>query len=46
MYQQQKAFLIRAAYGAVWVALLYLAVRYVLLWLLPAVLLGDLTRRY
>lgn len=35
MYQQQKAFLIRTAYGAVWAALLYLAVRYLLLWLLP-----------
>ena len=35
MYQQQKAFLVRTAYGAVWVILLYLAARYLLLWLLP-----------
>ena len=35
MYQQQKAFLVRAAYGAVWIALLYLSARYLLLWLLP-----------
>ena len=35
MYQQQKAFLVRTAYIAVWLALFYLAVRYLLLWLLP-----------
>lgn len=35
MYQQQKAFLVRTAYGAVWLLLLYVVVRYLLLWLLP-----------
>ena len=33
--QQQKDFLIRVVYGAVWLAVIYLAARYVLLWLLP-----------
>jgi len=35
LYQKQTAFLLRTAYAAVWIALLYLAVRYLLLWLLP-----------
>ena len=33
--QQQKEFLIRAAYASAWLAVIYLAARYVLLWLLP-----------
>ena len=33
--QQQKAFLIRIVYASVWLAVIYLSVRYVLLWLLP-----------
>ncbi len=33
--QQQKDFLIRVAYGSVWLAVIYLSARYVLLWLLP-----------
>lgn len=36
--QQQKDFLIRVVYGAVWLAVIYLAARYVLLWLLPFVI--------
>lgn len=35
MYQRQKEFLVRAAYAAVWLVLIYLVVRYALLWLLP-----------
>lgn len=38
MYQQQKQFLVRAAYIAAWLALLYLAVRYLLVWLLPFII--------
>ena len=33
MYRQQKIFLVRTAYIAVWLALFYLAVRYLLGWL-------------
>ena len=36
--QQQKDFLIRVAYGALWLALIYLSARYVLLWVLPFVI--------
>ena len=35
MSQKQTNFLLRTAYAAVWTALLYLAARYLLLWLLP-----------
>ena len=35
MYQRQKEFLVRAAYTAVWIALVSLLVRYALWWLLP-----------
>ena len=35
MDQRQKNFLLRTAYTAVWLALFYLCVRYLLVWLLP-----------
>lgn len=35
MRDPKLTFLIRCAYGAVWLALIWLMVRYVLVWLLP-----------
>ena len=35
MRDSKLTFLIRCAYGAVWLALIWLMVRYVLVWLLP-----------
>ena len=38
MQEKQRAFLVRTAYWAVWTALLWLGVRYLLRWLLPFIL--------
>lgn len=38
MQEKQRAFLVRAAYWAVWAVLLWLGVRYLLRWLLPFLL--------
>ena len=38
MQEKQRAFLVRTAYWAVWTALLWLGVRYLLRWLLPFLL--------
>lgn len=38
LYQEQKNFLVRTAYCAVWIALVWLALRYVLGWVLPFII--------
>ncbi len=38
MYEKEREFLVRWAYRAVWIAFLYLLVRYVAVWLLPFLL--------